>query len=324
MLKLGIHRADSPQLYDGSPLEDRVAFPLLRTEVPASPREVDRFNAIMKTLRLHKGVYRTTTSHRFRELDQFVLPLLEERFEVSDPLHVEDWAVSAGITSVEWFEVLVSRFPRLTMTASDLHLDLVEVQVPGTGTFVLDAEGNALQFLKGKLVIPLHREEKALFLVNYAVQRWALSRLQSLREAGILQFGALETRPAEWRSGHVVFRKIPLIHPRALTLSSSTDAFQFEMHSVFTPREAGSCDVIRSMNIFNRSYFPEPQLCNGIRCVWESLRLGGVWIVGRTLEEQPGRPNQASVYQKSAEGFCTVAATNGSSEISNLVSDFKA
>ena len=39
------------------------------------------------------------------------------------------------------------------------------------------------------------------------------------------------------------------------------------------------------MNIFNRAYFSEEQLAAGAAAMFDSLEPGGIWIVGRTLED---------------------------------------
>ena len=39
------------------------------------------------------------------------------------------------------------------------------------------------------------------------------------------------------------------------------------------------------MNIFNRSYFSTQQLSDGVDAAFQSIKPGGIWILGRTLEE---------------------------------------
>src|SRR5207245_10776478 len=84
-------------------------------------------------------------------------------------------------------------------------------------------------------------------------------------------------------------------------LRLSSPRFSIRRHSVFEPSER-LCDVIRTMNIFNVAYFPRQRLLEGARAVAASLRPGGVWIVGRTVRENPPVHN-ASIFVREAEGF---------------------
>jgi hypothetical protein len=279
----------------------------------------------MRTLRLSGGVYRTTTARRFEKLDAFFQPVLESRFSRQTPLLVEDWAASACITSAEWFTSLVQIFPALKMVASDLHLYLVEVILPTGDSFVVEAEGHPLQYLKPPFVIPLHRRETAKLPVNRWLQARAHTCFAELKSRGMFEFFRLEEGPEEWTRPPIRFRRIPLTHPAAVALSCASPEFQVESHSVFEPRELESCDVIRSMNIFNRSYFDEPRLLQGLGSCWASLKTGGLLLVGRTVEEGKGAPaiHHASVLQKTSTGFSVLDRCNAPSEVEDLAIGFR-
>src|SRR5208283_5371738 len=77
--------------------------------------------------------------------------------------------------------------------------------------------------------------------------------------------------------------KISCVHPEALSLSRNDPRFTIRTRSVFdrTP----NVDVLRSMNILNLAYFPTEQLIDGIQAAFQSVKPGGLWIVGRTHEE---------------------------------------
>ena len=105
----------------------RISLQLLRTGIPASPREITVFEALMQGLRLNSGIYRTTFHNRFRDLDPFVNELLAERFDAAAAIEVHDWAASDCLTSSEWAASLLALFPNARLTASDLTLFLVEV-----------------------------------------------------------------------------------------------------------------------------------------------------------------------------------------------------
>jgi hypothetical protein len=77
--------------------------------------------------------------------------------------------------------------------------------------------------------------------------------------------------------------KICCVHPKARLLKKKNPRFQMRTRSVFdhTP----GVDVLRTMNIFNKAYFSAEQLGDGVNSAFHSLKPGGIWIVGRTLEE---------------------------------------
>src|SRR5215467_11446881 len=68
----------------------RVSLQLLRTGLPASPRELTVFETLMTGLRLSGGVYRTTYRERFRDLDAAVNRILAARYAADAPLVVHD------------------------------------------------------------------------------------------------------------------------------------------------------------------------------------------------------------------------------------------
>ena len=143
-----------------------VSFQLLRTSVPATAREVALFEATMQQMRLASGVYRTTFRGRLRDLDRFVIELLGRRYDRQTALEVHDWAASDCLTSAEWAESLFERFPNAHLHASDLTLFLLEVDLPNGGAFILERDGEPLQYLRPPFVIRLNPTEPKSLLVN--------------------------------------------------------------------------------------------------------------------------------------------------------------
>jgi len=329
VLKLGVHRADQfPQQGVAAVAwlrRNRFAYHLLRTSIPPSPREIQFFEEITRHLELSSGVYRTTLSGRLQELDQFVQPLLEARFEREKPLAVADWAASNCITSAEWFQALSGVYPQLHFTASDLNLFLIEVELPGGASYILEADGKPLQYVHPPFVIPLSRPEPARLPINRWLRARALNKLARLRAAGHFSAFAERSRNGaeHWEQPPLAFRKISLVHPHAETLRRSSAAFRVEHHSIFEPA-AEPFHVIRTMNILNRVYFNDQQLGESSRCVWQSLRPAGMWIVGRTMADDPCDVgirvpvSHASVLEKTASGFRVLDRQNQPSEIEDL------
>lgn len=327
MLKLGIHRLDQYRS-DAEPdsrssLRDvlsrnRVAFTLFRTAIPATPKEIEVFEKTIPLVRLSSGVYRTTFRGRFREFNRFVNERLARRFDAAAPLHIEDWAASDCLASSEWAASLFPLFPHAGVTASDLTLFLIEACLPDGTSYVMEANGEPLQYIRPPFVIRFNPPEPGMLAVNSFLEKRARARFHTLRQSWrIPEEWLKEELPDTFGQPPFVFRKIPLIHPEAQALCNSSERFHIRHHSAFDPA-AEFCDIVRTMNIFNLSYFPNERLLEGARAVALSLREGGVWIVGRTVQENPPAHN-ASLFIREKTGFRLLERFGEGSEIEGLV-----
>jgi hypothetical protein len=320
LFRLGIYRQDQFEK-DGlrSALsKNRVSFVLLRGSVPAAPDQIRLFEQVTAQLRLTSGVYRTTFRGRFREFNEFLNDRISHHFDRSAAIRIEDWAASDCLTSSEWASSILPLFPAATLTASDLTLFLIEVALPDGSTYVIEGNGEPLQYVKPPFVVRLSPPEPRFLLISSFLEKRARARLELLRESWSV--------PREWidsddmtpfQQPPVVFRKIPLVHPEAAAMSQHSARFAIRRHSVFEPA-AELCDVIRTMNIFNLVYFSHDRLLEGARAVAQSLRPGGMWVVGRTHEEHPPAHN-ATLFVREGNGFRLVERWRAGTEIEDLV-----
>jgi hypothetical protein len=70
------------------------------------------------------------------------------------------------------------------------------------------------------------------------------------------------------------------------------------------------------MNILNRAYFTEDQLASAANAVFDSIRMGGLWIVGRTLEQDFS--NNATFFLRGEDGWQVLGRIGNGSEIEQL------
>jgi hypothetical protein len=188
---------------------------------------------------------------------------------------------------------------------------------------VLETGGGLLQYIRPPFVIRMEPPEPRMRLVNRMLAARARQRLKRIwRELGV-EPGAesrVLTLPEgvdEKPAGSMRLSKLPLIHPEALALAGASPAsFAIRQHSVFEPAPE-AVHVVRTMNILNRSYFNEARLQEGARCVCRSLLPGGIWIVGRTVHEQPPE-HRASLLERTAGGFRLLERYGGPSEVEDL------
>jgi hypothetical protein len=329
MIKLGVWRPD--QFYPAPPpsLLDRLYYTLSRTRIGlhllTTPRQPSRgdiqfFERLLPYVCLSSGVYRTTYRQRFKNLNPHVNQILTQHFAASEKLLVEDWAASDCLTSSEWAESLLPLFPHLDFIASDLLLFLIEARETGTEKrFIFEPGGHPLQYVDPPFVIRLSHPEPIVFPYNWLLYRSAKRRWQNAQASwNIPESWKNSLTDEPFRQGHFEFRKLSLIHPEALQLASEDPHFAVGRHSIFEPSSRKN-HVIRSMNIYNRAYFSDEQLRAGVRCISESLLSEGVWIVGRTVDENAST-HEVTIFQKGASGeFQILSRIGPGSEIERLV-----
>lgn len=281
------------------------------------------FEQLMPHVRLANGVFRTTFRQRFRNLDPLVNPILAENFSSSADLTVEDWAASACLTSAEWAGSLHPLFPRMRFAASDLVLFLVAVKDARSNEIVVaEPDGQPLQYIHAPFVIRMAPPEPWSLAVNRLAYMRAASYWEKLRPFWPLPDDWLDAK--QWdtayeRDGYR-FSKLPLIHPEALALVRQQPWFSIRRHSVFEAAKS-PVHVIRSMNILNKNYFTDQQLKEGIRSALGSLEEGGIWIVGRTIAEDPPA-HDATIFRKTLSGRLeAIGRVGAGSEIESVVQD---
>jgi hypothetical protein len=202
------------------------------------------------------------------------------------------------------------------VTASDLTLFLLEATLPGGETFVFETSGELLQYIRPPFVVRLNPPEHPLMLVNRILAWHARRKFRRAQATWRIPEQWLRVEaPDTLEQPPFVIAKIPVIHPEALRQRS--DRFAIIRHSAFDALER-PCDVIRTMNIFNLSYFPEAKLVEGSEAVRRSLAPGGIWIVGRTVSEDPPVHN-ASIFIRDGEGFRVLERYGKGSEIEPLI-----
>lgn len=286
----------------------RVNYGLLDVGDNPTEEQIRTFEDVSFTLRTSNGTFRTTFRKRFRDVDEVSLRLIRGLYPVETELRVQDRAASHGLTSWEWAEQLLPVFPRAELEGSDVLLYLLKLSLPSGETYILEPDGKPLQYIKPPFVVSLHYRESWRFPVNRAI---ASRAKRTFEELNLPKSG-----PETWtEKSQGVVSKIPFVHPEARSFSRRNPRFQFRARSVFehTP---GACHVLRTMNIFNKSYFSEEQLSEGVNAAFHSIKPGGIWIVGRTLEEDFS--NHATFLRRLDDGWEVLERIGKGSEIEEL------
>jgi hypothetical protein len=313
MVRFGICTAEQyfkvgPDRGSSSP---HVAYNLLDVGDQPTEEQIRSFEDISLLLRTSNGTFRTTFPRRFQDVDEAALRWMERMYPAGAEIHIQDRAVSHGLTSLEWAGHVFKSFPSAHFEASDILLDLFEISRDGAA-YIVEPNGRAIQFIKPPFVVSLEHAEPRRYPINRMVARWAKRRFERLNFEP-QERGEAWTKTAEMQGWRV--RRFPYIHPQARALARSNPRFEFRRRSVFdvTPE---TCDVIRTMNIFNRSYFSDDQLTGGAEAIFRSLRPGGMWIVGRTLEEDLS--NHVSLLRRGEKAWEPLERIGNGSEMEKL------
>src|ERR1700730_3097004 len=277
MLKFGIWnedqyiRARDRRSLSGS----RVSYSLLEVGENATEEEIQRFEGISSSLGTSNGTSRTTFCHRFRDVDAVTMRIVERIYRTDAELFIQDRAASHGLTSCELAEQIFRIFPRAEFEASDRVLYLIRLSLANGETYIVEPNGQPLQYIKPPFAVVLCPREPYRYPLNHLIAARAKWQFRHLSLAdGWMDSGGGDGYRVD---------KMCCIHPQARSLRKRNPRFQIRMRSVF--EHTPGVDVLRTMNVLNKAYFSAERLVDAASAAFHSLRPGGIWIVGRTLEE---------------------------------------
>lgn len=313
MLKRGICYVDELTTFWG--ISSRpISYRLLKESSSGNEDGVQAFETIVKDLELSCGVCRTTFRGRLLEVDQWAEPYLLALNHEKGSLEVHDWAASDALASSEWAKGLFQKLSSCQFTASDLTLYLVEVSRGGSEAFIFEPNGSPLQYVRPPFVVQFNRRDSWVYLANRLVRVWADWQASVIKKKiSHYQWNGPDDA-SEVFDGRTRIRLLPLVHPDALAFQKEIENFRITSHSALCCLP-NPVDVIRTMNIYNRRYFTEKKLAQGARAVFQSLRVGGLWIVGRTVNEGMPIMNDVTILRRSEHGFQLLDRLNGGSEL---------
>jgi chemotaxis methyl-accepting protein methylase len=253
-------------------------------------------------------VFKRTYSNRFAEFDKAALAIVRQQFGEarSNHLEVHDLAVSDGRTSLDLFNGLTEIYgDRFSLLASDILPWVFVLSEQGSRLKVVtDDGGRILELIYPPFVFDIAHKESAFYWINHLVCKWLSG------EAA--RFPALCARTPS----AVARKKIFLIHRKCQELAEQRPNFSFEQHDILQSLER-QFDVVRAMNILNRSYFSEQELRRILNSVRTSLRIGGLFISGSNQEQ--GSDVDGGVYIRKEKGFHPLFCSCAGSSVHELI-----
>lgn len=302
ILSLGIHTIEqyaiAKQKLRLNP--SAISYGLLQIGENPTVEDISRFEDVSYGFRTSNGTTRLTYRQRMMDVDKMTLELLQQCHSQDARLRVQDRAASNCLTSAELAERLFQAFPHTTLEASDRLLYVLRMSL-GRGTaFIIEPDGNPLQYIRPPFVVFLN-----------SLMRYRSPLLRLLAAQGKRSFRQLGL---PHRCGEYPIEKISCIHPEAEALRKRDLRFLICNRSVF--ENSPGLDMLRTTNILNKAYFPIEKLAEGVNAAFESLIPGGLWIVGRTLEN---RTNHVTFFRRTEKKWEVMARLGKGSEIEDLV-----
>jgi hypothetical protein len=297
MFRFGICTEQQYRLTVEGRVPSSIACSLLRSSDSPTEEHVRIFEDITLRTRTSNGTNRTSFAGRFADLDAVILEWMQRLFRSDAQLRIQDRAASHCLTSWEFAQRVFPVFPKASVEASDRMLHLLEVPLVSGETYIVEPDGQPLQYIRPPIVVSLSGNEPRRYPVNRLIARWAAWRFKRVR---------LPTDA----------RKLSCIHPFAARGAARDPRFQVRERSLFDATPA-SCDVLRTMNILNRAYFSPEQIASATTAAFASVSRNGLWIVGRTREEDSS--NHVTFYARREQGWEILGRFGEGSEIEELV-----
>jgi hypothetical protein len=267
---------------------------------------------ILSPFAVRDTVFKRTTSNRFNEFDSNTLELLRESAPLRESCVVHDMAVSDARTACYFFDKLARELgDELEFYATDLCLKVYSVHQPGGRlTVVIDADERILQIVLPPFVLPVAMNDRWLLYPVNRLVRAVLMQTIVKRVMRLLRDG----------SGALERREILLLCQEAREHLQRYPNFHVEIYDALEipQRKYG---VVRAMNIFNRTYFPDHVLVKAVGNVFVSLNEGGIFITGSN--QDAGSMVNGSVYRKCGGRFVPTYKSALGSPVDHIITGFR-
>ena len=242
-------------------------------------------------LRLSNGTKKTTYRHR---LDDVALACNRLLIGKATPLALMDVAISSGVTTKEWMDILDELNQPYRMDAIDLCLNGV-IESMGKNFHVLrDSSGRALQYEIWGWALANHYGYGGLSSIKRVIPV-GLARLA-------FSIGSLIGRARLKES-----RKEVLLVTRALKTSDRLNLYEADIFQI--GKLGRTFHLIRAANILNRAYFSDQQLAHILTQLSSCLDIGSYLVVVRTREDKS--QNDGTVFIKAPSGNLSIVERFG-------------
>ena len=243
------------------------------------------FDQMMSFFKNSNNTFKQTNTGRFLDLDKISVNYVNN----NDIVH--DVAVSSGVTSLELYNNLKKNKLNFNMCISDKYS---KVNVCGDSiTKVYDSEG------------------KLLFGYFFNIYCCQFGQCNKIFIISSILFEFLKLfKPSKCQ-------ELMLFNPHVIESITNNEIKNIE-YDIFENTHVNEFNFVRCMNIFNRAYFSDEKIREGLQNVKNSIKENGYLLIGRTLEDGTEK-NIATIFQKKGDDLLLVQKINGGTDIYDLI-----
>jgi hypothetical protein len=263
-------------------------------------------------LRLANGVYKTTHTRRFDDLNLLINDLLPR----GRRLELLDVGISSGISTMEWLDALRAAGIDAHVVGGDLDIVGYLVSVGGSLDLLIDRNGYMLQMDLGSRSITNRLRHPRLRQTLLAAPMWCLNTAVGIfwwLSPTLRRHVAANGGELELGSG-IRCSPLSVLSPR-LRADPAIEVIEDDIVAN-TERFCDRFDVIRAANVLNW-YLDADMLVRMFETLRRRLRVGGLLVLCRTdLHER----NRGTIFRMDgSRQFEVVQRINGGSEIERFV-----
>lgn len=252
--------------------------------------------AIMRRFALANGTFRRTHDARFEDFDGDAIRQIKKFFSEDELLRVHDVAVSDGRTACQFFKKLKRNFKKISYHATDrdTYVKIIESKKQPKNKIVRDEEGKLLQIIWPPFVFNIPKKESPFL---YPINRLLIKLLEDKR------------RLNKWlKLDEKKEKRISIFSHEAQKLERDDVSFSLGAYDLFNKMPA-KYDIIRVMNVLNRSYFTEEEARKIITNIKSSLKDPGILLVGSNKDA--GSPVNGNIFLNKKGAFRIISTFGG-------------
>jgi hypothetical protein len=263
-------------------------------------------------LYLKNGVTKTTYAERFTDLNALSLNYLPK----DEVLEINDVAVSSGISTLEWYELLAEKGYKVNIIGGDISVDAYFLKVFGVVSALYEKGYFPLQFEVGSFRFPVMVVQGILksLIFNLFQGICSLGFAFSPEAKKIVFNGGAES----YSNAFIKLSKVDLISP--LLKWEENRHIRIIEDDIFkiNPEFTQKFSVLRAANILNLGYFNDQTLMQLLGTLRQRIKPGGLFIVCRTRKSD--KLNHATLFRLKENGqFEMLERLREGSEIEHLV-----
>ena len=263
-------------------------------------------------LYLKNGVTKTTYAERFTDLNALSLNYLPK----DEVLEINDVAVSSGISTLEWYELLKEKGYKVNIVGGDISVDAYFLKVFGVVSALYEKGYFPLQFEVGSFRFPVMVVQGVLKSLIFHLFRGicSLGFAFSPEAKKIVVNGGAES----YSGNFIKLSKVDLISP--LLKWEENRHIRIIEDDIFkiNPEFTQKFSVLRAANILNLGYFNDQTLMQLLATLRQRIKPGGLFIVCRTRKSD--KLNHATLFRLKENGqFEKLERLREGSEIEHLV-----